>query len=188
MSVFAGTKEGSIKTENMQGRKAHILTLTDHFSSLMTFALEAVAKKAPNVSFVHSYHGFVKTKLGYDVQGTMLDIARGIYDIIFPVVGMLLATSVDDAGERQIFLATSFKFPGAGEMTSSGVSRPKGLAIAKGTNEKSESGVYSVTNGGEVAAAKTVQLLAQMRQQGLDKKVWSNIEEEFFRITGVASV
>lgn len=154
----------------------------------MTFALEAVAKTAPSVSFVHAYPGFVKTKIGYDVKGTMFTILRGVYDVIYPVIGPFMATLVSEAGERQLFFATSARFPGADGTNAAGVPCPKGVAVAKGTSGNTGSGVYSVTNDGESAPAKVEQLLAKLRKEGLDKTVWTELESEFVRITGTASV
>lgn len=185
VSVFAGTKEGPVKTDDMQGRNGHMLTLIGHFSTLMTFVLD----KAPTVSFVHAYPGFVKTKLGYDVKGTVFTIMRGIYDVVYPIIGPLLSTPVDEAGERQQFFATSARFPEVGETgAAAGVPPPNGVGVAQGTNGKDASGVYSINNDGETARPKVFQLLVKLRQNGVDKKVWSDVEEEFVRITGTASM
>ncbi|KAK9320599.1 retinol dehydrogenase 14 [Lipomyces orientalis] len=188
VTVFAGTKEGTIHTNDFQGRNGSMLFLRGHFSSMMTFALEAVAKNAPNVSFIHVYPGFVKTNYGNDLKGPMFTVLRAVFDAVFLVIGPLIATPVNETGERQLFFATSARFPEGGESAAAGVPGPKGVTVARGTNGKSGSGVYSITNDGETAPHKVEQLLDKLRKDSTAHKVWSQVEEEFVRITGAASV
>ncbi|KND87342.1 Retinol dehydrogenase 14 [Tolypocladium ophioglossoides CBS 100239] len=188
VTVFAGTKEGTIHANDFQGRNGSMLSLRGHFSSMMTFALEAVAKNAPNVSFIHVYPGFVKTNYGNDLEGPMFTVLRAVFDAVFPVIGPLIATPVNETGERQLFFATSARFPEGGESAAAGVPGPKGVTVARGTNGKSGSGVYSITNDGETAPHKVEQLLGKLRKGGTAQKVWLQVEEEFVRITGAASV
>ncbi|KAK3331764.1 hypothetical protein B0T19DRAFT_438646 [Cercophora scortea] len=189
VTVLAGTKEGPVDTSDFQCRHMSLMDLAKargHFSSILTFALETAAQKAPNVGFVHAYPGFVKTKFGYDVKGVGASILRGIYDVVYPVVGPLFATPIGEAGERLLFLATSARFSEAGGRT--GVPLAEDVAVAKGTDGKSGSGVYSVDNGGEPGSAKVEQLLGELRTQGIPQEVWAEVEGEFVRITGTAAV
>lgn len=184
VSVLAGTKEGVIDTGDLQGRHLNMLSPKGrgHFSSTMTLTLEAVAKKAPSVTFVHTFPGFVKTNFGNDVKGAGMAIMRGFFDLIFPLVGPLIATPLDEAGERQLFFATSARF-GEG-----GVPLPKEVKAAKRTDEKGGGAVYSVDNSGETAPPKAQNILAKLRKDGVAEKVWSQLEDEFVRTTGTASV
>ncbi len=68
VTVFAGTKEGKINTADFQGRHVPLLSQRGHFTSMMTLALEAIAEKAPDVSFIHDFPGAVMTNLGKDVK------------------------------------------------------------------------------------------------------------------------
>ncbi|RYP09750.1 hypothetical protein DL764_001085 [Monosporascus ibericus] len=194
VTVLAGTKEGTIHTNDFQGRYMSMLSPggRGHFSSLMTLALEAVAQNVPNVSFIHNYPGFVKTNFGNDVEGLTFTVLRGIWNAVFPVIGPFVATPINEVGEREVFFATSARFPEKGESgavgASAGVPLPKGMAVARGTDGKSGSGVYSISNDAESAPPKVEQLLGNLRKDGIAQKVWSHVEEEFVRITGAASV
>lgn len=191
VTVLAATKEGAIDTNDFQARNIPMLAQRRHLSSMMTLALEAVAQKAPNVSFIHDYPGFVKTNFGSDVKGVSFTVMRAIFDAIYPAIGPFIATPFDETGERQLFFATSARFPERGPGSSGAaacVPLPKGVAIARGTDGKSGSGVYSIANDAETAPPKVQQLLANLRKDGLVQKVWSHVEEEFVRITGAASV
>ncbi|KAH6892498.1 hypothetical protein B0T10DRAFT_528264 [Thelonectria olida] len=188
VTVLVGTKEGTIHTNDFQGRNGSMLSLQGHFSSVMTFALEAVAENAPTVSFIHVYPGFVKTSYGNDFKGPMLTVLRTIFNAAFPVIGPLMATTIGETGERQLFFATSAKFPAGDESAAAGVPRPKGVTVAQGTNGKSASGVYSITNDGETVSPKVEQLLGRLRKDGTAQKVWSHIEEEEEGVAKVKNV
>ena len=62
------------------------------------------------------------------------------------------------------------------------------LLVARGTNGKIGSGVYSVDAQGESAGPEVEKLLANLRKEGLEEKVWKHIEDEFWRITGLEAV
>lgn len=185
VTVLAATKEGPIHTEDLQGRKGNMLFLQKHFSSMMTLALEAVSKKAPNVSFIHVYPGAVKTNIGNDVKGKMIAVGRAVYNGLALVIGPLVFTPVDEVGERLTFIATSARFPRGGGNADAGVPTS---SVARGTNGKNGSGVYSVSNDGETASPKIEQLLDKLRKDGTAQLVWTDVEKEFTRVTGVPSV
>ncbi|KAK9364442.1 retinol dehydrogenase 14 [Lipomyces kononenkoae] len=188
VTVLAGTKEGTIDANDFPGRNGSMLYLRGHFSSMMTFALEAVAKKAPNVSFIHTFPGFVKTNYGNDLKGPMVTVLKAVFNAIFPLIGPLIATPFNETGERQLFFMTSARYPAGGDSAAAGVPVPNGVTVARGTNGESGSGVYSVTNDGETAPYRVEQLLGKLRKDGTVQKVWLHVEEEFIRITGHASV
>ncbi|KAK3324908.1 hypothetical protein B0H66DRAFT_106856 [Apodospora peruviana] len=185
VSVFAGTKEGAVDTNDLQCRSVSMFTSRGHFSSMMTFALEGIAKKAPSVSFVHDFPGMVKTNFGSDVKGVMFTVLRAVWNAFFFVVGPFVSTPFDEAGERQVYFSTSGRFPAGGQ---GGVPLPKDVEVAFGTDGKTGSGIYSIDNHGESAPPETQQLLDKMRKEGTAEKVWSFVEEEFVRITGIRAL
>ncbi|KAF7561735.1 hypothetical protein G7046_g2394 [Stylonectria norvegica] len=188
VTVLAGTKEGVINMSNFQGRNGSMLALRGHFSSMMTFALEAIAEKAPRVSFIHVYPGFVKTNYGNDVKGPIVAILRAAFNAAYPLIGPLMATPINETGECHVFFATSARFPAGEQSGIDGVPTPKGIVVARGTNGNRGSGVYSIGNDGETARPKVEQLLGEMREHGTVQKVWLQIEEDFVRITGAPSI
>lgn len=192
VSVLAGTREGAVDTDDFQARHLHPLSPRGigHLSSLTTLSLEAVARTAPSVSFVHTFPGFVKTNIGNDVEGLGYAIMRGVFKAVYPLIGPLFATPVDEAGERHLFFATSARFPSArsGDGGGTGVPLADGVAVVRGTDGTRGSGVYAVTKEAEPAPAKTEQLLGKLRADGMVEKVWSQVEDEFVRITGAATV
>ncbi|KAK4125389.1 hypothetical protein N657DRAFT_613243 [Parathielavia appendiculata] len=190
VTVLAGTKEGAVNKNDFQMRQSSLLSLAGrgHIVSMTTLALEAVAQTAPSVSFIHNYPGAVKTNLGNDVEGLFGAIFRSVFRILFFVVGPFVEIPVDEAGERHVFFATSARFPERGEGAGAGVPLPQDVAVARGTDGKAGSGVYSIDNHAESAPPKVEQLLAQLREDGTAKKVWSDVEEQFVRVTGSLSI
>lgn len=189
VTIFAATKEGQIDLDDMQTRKMGMMAQRGHMSSMTTLSLEAVAENASTVSFIHNFPGRVKTNYGRDVKGVMASVVRGVLTGIALVIGPFFFDPIDEVGERHLFFATSARFParsdsGAGD----GVPLPKGVAVARGTDGQTGSGVYSVSSHGESAPSQVEELLKELRKDGVTQKVWSHTQAEFSRITGAMSV
>jgi len=216
VSVLAGTKEGPVQTDDMQVRRMSVLRARGHAASLTTLALEEAAQRsaatistsgAGPVSFVHAYPGFVRTPLGRkDVSGATATALVAV-NAVLGILGPLIYIPIEESGERHVFLATSARFRAAtgggssgdgtkeadGETISpslpaDGVPLPAGVAVARGTDGKPGSGAYSVDKDGESAPPKVEQFLERLRKDGTAEKVWADLEEQFVRITGAASV
>ena len=181
VTVFAGTKEGPIDTSDFQGWKVSMLSARGHATSLVTLSLEALARKAPDVAFIHNFPGPVKSGIGRGAKGAAMFVLKAVFAFIGPMVNM----DNQECGERHLFLATSARYPaGMSEATASGVPVAGGVTVSRGTSGESGSGVYTVDSHGESAGADVEQLLAKFRKEGVVEKVWEHTEEEFERITG----
>jgi NAD(P)-dependent dehydrogenase (short-subunit alcohol dehydrogenase family) len=107
VTVLAGTKEGPIQTHDFPGFDIGMVAGRDHFSSMITLELEALAKGAPSVSFIQNYPGFVKTGLDRGAKGP----AMAAVIAISKVIGVFLNIPFEEAGQREIFFLTSARFP-----------------------------------------------------------------------------
>lgn len=174
VNVLAGTKEGTIDTNNWATiRRGHVV-------SMMTLSLETFAKTAPEVSFIHSYPGFVKTNLIRGGEGALV----ATMGLVFSALEPFFTVPNEECGERHAFLATSARYPpGSDAHANAGVPLGNGVAAAKGTDGKFGSGVYSVDSQGESAGPKTVALLAKLRQEGMPEAVLNHTQGEFSRAT-----
>ncbi len=183
VTVFTGCKEGPVDTSDFQGWKIPLLSMRGHASSMVTMSLEAIAKKAPDVTFIHDFPGPVKTGLGRDATGVGMFVLKTLSRIIGPLITNYIP--IVECGERHLFVATSARYPASttGD-ASSGVPLEDGVAVARGTSGKIGSGVYSVDWDGESARPKVEELLAKFRKEGTVEQVWNHTEEEFKRITG----
>lgn len=182
VSVFTGTKEGTIDMSDFQGRKiTDFLAHRGHASSILTLSLETLAKRAPTVSFIHNFPGLVKSGIARGTKGPIMGAMKVLSMIMGPMFNMPLV----EAGDRHVFLATSAKYPpGESADTASGVRLPGGVGVARGTTGVVGAGVYSVDAQGESADVEVERLLARFRKEGLEEEVWKRIMVELMRITG----
>jgi hypothetical protein len=154
-------------------------------ASLITLSLEAIAKKAPDVTFIHDFPGPVRSGLGKDFTG----FAMFLLKTVFKIIGPFIYIPTVESGERHVFLATSARYPAAEAGDSgSGVSLEDGVIVARGINGTQGSGVYSVDWDGESASPKVESVLEGYRKEGMEDKVWKYIEDDYRRITGVPSI
>ncbi|TKA63823.1 hypothetical protein B0A49_13632 [Cryomyces minteri] len=182
VSVFAATKEGPINMTDFQGWKVPLMSQRGHASSIVTLSLEALAKKAPTVAFVHDFPGPVKSGIARGTKGALFFVIKAVFTVIGPMVNMPTVES----GERHVYLATSARYPaGANGDAASGVPLADGIAVARGTSSKTGSGIYSVDAQGETAGPMVEEFLAKMRNVGMVDQVWAHVEDDFERITGL---
>jgi hypothetical protein len=88
VSVFAGTKEGPVSTTDFQGWKVPLMSQRGHASSLVTLSLEALATKAPDVSFIHNFPGPVRSGIARGTEGAIMFIVKAIFKVLGPMVYM----------------------------------------------------------------------------------------------------
>ena len=181
VTVFTAGKEGPISANDIQGRRLSILTGRGHLSSLVTLSLETIAKKAPDVSFIHNMPGPVDSGLLRGMKGET--VVNAIFRVAKPFLRFI---PTEESGERHVFLATSAKYAPAssGPDAASGVPVPDGVAVATGTNGEIGSGVYNIGADGESSGPNVEKLIAKFRKEGMEKLVWKYAEEQFQRITG----
>ncbi|KAG2182731.1 hypothetical protein INT44_005711 [Umbelopsis vinacea] len=186
VTVFAAGKEGIIDTTDYQGRHFSLLTARGHASSMNTLSLEAIAKMAPEVSFVHDYPGAVKTNLMRIKNRILNFVAEGI----MAIVGPFIFISNEECGDRHVYFATSARYGplGQSEEVASGVPLSDGALPARGTNGEIGSGIYSLHWDGESSGPKIVELLGKLRSEGNVEQLWKHTEDEFKRITGVSHI
>lgn len=118
-------------------------------------ALEALAQRTPEVSFVHDYPGTVKTDLGKNADSILVSILFSMISLF----GWLFCVPIKECGERHLFLATSAKYPALANKPVKVVPLSGDVQIAMGTDGESGSGVYSVDWDGEGTPAKVVGIL-----------------------------
>lgn len=105
----------------------------------------------------------------------------GISRLLAPVIN----TPPIECGGRQLFLATSARFPPRqGGAANAGVPLDAKVAVARGTNGQMRSGMYSVDHKSGVAPPQVEKLLVTFREDGTAGKVWDHVAADFKRITG----
>jgi len=185
LSIFAGGKEGPIDLNNIQfSRVSNPFAARGHLAAMVTLSLEHLAKKTPEVSFVHNFPGPVKSRIARD--NTVLTV---VMRCIFTVIGPLVNMPEEECGERHLFLATSARYPASQTEDAVNMVRlEKGVSVAQGTGGEEGSGVYTPDAYGESAGPNVVTVLAKMRQEGVVEKLWEHTEAEFMRICGTTNI
>lgn len=181
VSVAAATTEGAIDTNNIYGQGFGLLKWRNQLASVETLLLEEAAKRAPEVSYIHTMPGVVKSGIKRDAEGFGLRVIIAISSLLEPFI----STPPGECGERHVFYATSAMYvPNRGHGAVEGVALDKTLGAARGSNGQIGSGVYTVGINGESAPHRVEELLAKFRKDGTAAKVWECVAADLKRITG----
>jgi NAD(P)-dependent dehydrogenase (short-subunit alcohol dehydrogenase family) len=181
ISVGAATCEGPIDMSNIPGKDLPLRKWRDQLASIQTLLLEEASRRAPNVGFIHTVPGVVKSGITRDAEGLKMKMLIAVTSLLGP----LIQTSPDECAERHVFFATSGMYPSSqGGAALAGIPISQNLSLARGTNGQPGSGMYSLDNKSASAPPRVEQLLAQFREDGTAKKVWEYAMADFKRITG----
>ena len=188
VNVAAGTYEGALNTADIQVQNVPIAKafskLKPHMASMTTLYLEALAQRAPTVSFVHDFPGAVYTNLHKNAVGTIGLLVRIIFEVVYTLLGRWLFVSIEESGERHVYFATSMRYrPEKGEAV--GVVSSD-METAEGSDGVIGSGVYSIDWNGEKRTKSSITALKDLRNKGVRETVWNHVTGEFDRITGRA--
>lgn len=174
VSVFIGTLEGQIKMDDFQAWHMKLMANRDHAASITTLALEAHQRGNPSVSYVHNFPGMVRGGITRGTEGPLMAAFRAIFRVIGPLVYM----PSEEAGDRHLFLSTSARYAAGAQDSTAGVPLSNGIVVARGTNGKPGSGVYSIDANGESANSQVEQTLAGLRSNGMVDTVMNTIEAD----------
>lgn len=135
-----------------------MLSQHGHASLLFTLLLEALTKKAPNVTFIHDFPSPVQTNLARSRQGAAILVLNVVFKIIGPVICIL----VQECGRRHLFFVMNAQYPArtCGD-ADAGMPVAGGVAVARGTSR-----VYSSDWNGESTGPKVEELLTKFRKEG----------------------
>ncbi|KAF8443651.1 hypothetical protein BDZ91DRAFT_670579 [Kalaharituber pfeilii] len=184
VNIFAGGK-GSALPLDLSLRSLSALAARSATATMTNLAMSHLALKHPQVSFVHVFPGFVRTK-NQDIPGFLPFVIR----TVMGVFGRWICVGLEESGERHLFHATNERYPpvrGIIEFDgdakgSTGTPVPEGLEVAKGPDGKPRSGMYCLNWDGEEDAENKV--LKQYIENGMREKVWEHVEEVFRGILG----
>jgi hypothetical protein len=200
VTIFAAGFEGKIYEDDLPGRRVPLRDARAHLTAVATLSLEWLAKRYPNVSFIHGFPGSVKTNLIRKEDGLMLQLLK----YVFLITMRNKWRDPDEVSESHAFLTLAGGYPpkqteqksvagsaggggGDGDDAGAGVPVEDGLEVAKGADGVKGSGVYSVDENDE-AVEKVFGALEPYRKRGFEDKIGEHLETEFKRITGSTSV
>jgi hypothetical protein len=186
ISILAGGKEKEIDVTDLEVKNNFgPIKAAENGTTQTTLAFEELAKAYPSISFIHKLPGFVNS----GVLDRLMSTATGLYIIpatlgrylILPIINYF-STSIDEAGERGLFIATSARYPPAkpsGDFV--GTEIPVGVDVAQASVVKDGvgNGVYRL--GPEDDSAEVSPALVSYRADGTDKLVWEETKAVFER-------
>lgn len=152
-----------------------------HLASMITMAHNVLARKAPDVSFIHNFPGAVKTEFGRDAKGAKMVMAR----IMFHMLGTFVYKyrSVEESSVLQLYGATSAAFP---PTTGSAVGVPlsENVSVSVGADGKKGSGSYNLDADYKTVSHSVETHLAQARANGVEERLWIHVLAEIKQVTG----
>ncbi|KAL2071171.1 hypothetical protein VTL71DRAFT_12406 [Oculimacula yallundae] len=179
LSVLAGGNERHIITHDLGlNHNYSIVNTVNHTTTMHTLAFEFIAQDNPSISFLHAYPGWVQT----DILDNFFSYEpRAWYGFVFRLlravaaVGMkFVAISAEEAGERQVFFATSSRYPCRETL----LSRPESMVLYNLEDcSVPENGVYRV--GWQGNGVSNNEVLGKYRDSGLPGKIWEHTLDVF---------
>ena len=181
ISILAGGKENAIDINDLEVKNDFtFVKAASNGTTQTTLAFEELAKTYESISFIHKYPGFVDT----GVLDRLMATATGLYVIpatlvrwmIIPIVNYF-STTVDEAGERGLFIATSARFPPAKPKTGYlGTPLPKGVDVAQSSMVKDGQGNGMYRLGENDDSAPDTDVLVGYRLDNVGKTVWEETQ------------
>lgn len=169
VSILAGGVEGKMKEDDLDLRKPgnySIVSAATHSATMLTLALERLAKQNLNISFVHAFPGGVATPT---FSRGSSGLVRLIMTWIVQPLANVFLTSVDDAGARALFYLTSDRY----SVNDGTIPLPEGLE----KSPKSGGGIFLSNEKSE--SVDNEKVLADFRARGVDEQVWAHTMEIF---------
>ena len=181
MNIAGGATEGYFYSFDMQALDVPFYAIRGHLSTLITLGLEALAARAPDVSFMQIFPGAVRTPI--------FDQTPGVFGVLMrcfvAVAPRWLFVPIEESAERNVFFATSGAYPAREGNGKNGLQLGEGVDIARSVDGHIGNGVYSMDYDGTEAGQKIVDLLKQYRDDGMVQRVWEHTQEVFGRITSL---
>lgn len=182
VSILSGGREarGTLDINDIELKQDYSGSKCANHSGIMTsFMMEEYAKRNPSIAFLHTAPGIVKTPGARELPFWARLPANAALTIFKPFI-----QDLEETGERQVFMATSSRFPpktpSSAGVLASGVPLVKNLELATGSDNVKGSGGYLVTWTGETN--KNVDVIADYRKKGVGGIVYDHVTEVFDRV------
>jgi NAD(P)-dependent dehydrogenase (short-subunit alcohol dehydrogenase family) len=172
LSVLAGGQERRLLTHDLGLKENYsILNVMDQATTMHTLAFEHLAQDHQSISFLHAYPGWVRTDIVKNLfEGRQRGYLRTLASnwLILPLFN-LIATSVEESGERQVFHATSRRYASKSEQQQDAESVSKKIFAECSVPG---SGVYRVAANGETLSDSKV--LDSYRKDHIPERIWEH--------------
>jgi NAD(P)-dependent dehydrogenase (short-subunit alcohol dehydrogenase family) len=173
ISVYGAGLEGRLFQDDLSLRHHYSFSnARSHIVHMTTMAFERLARKNPNLSFVHVYPGLVVTPAYTDPSHPFW--FRAAWGLAGPFVRVILSIPPEKAAKRMLFLASA-------HFATLNACGANGNAVAVGTNGSVGSGCYAV--GEDSDTVKLTKGYDGLRREGFEKIVWDHTQDAFALIS-----
>ncbi|KAI0167657.1 hypothetical protein BJ166DRAFT_520380 [Pestalotiopsis sp. NC0098] len=174
VSVLAGSKEGPIFRDDLEfkdPKNYSVSKIAEASASYVSLTHEQLQKQNPKISFVHAFPGFVKTSL-FRTENFGRVLGFLINWIIIPITSRFLWQTIEESGERFLYVSSTPKFAAAATGTND---------LAVGSNGAKGSGAYTIDEHQEGVSNKA---LESIRSDGYDVKIFEHTLATIKRVVG----
>jgi hypothetical protein len=185
VSIHGAGREGRLNENDLELKHTYsFLNASMYTCTMNTLALAELASSHPSISCIHVFPGVIITP-SFDkfAEDWYFPLRFLFMQLVLPFA-KLFTVSLPECGQRQLFYATSARYPPAGvrDPPGRGVALPKGVEVAKGADSKEGSGCYLLNWDGETIGDEN--LLEEYRKKEMGKKIWEHTQEVFDRVVG----
>ncbi|RAH84609.1 short-chain dehydrogenase/reductase, partial [Aspergillus japonicus CBS 114.51] len=172
VSVLEAGREAALQLDDLALQTHYSLrNCAKHAIAMTSVSMEHLAAAYPRVSFVHSFPGLVRTRLGRDF-GPVTKCALAA----LMVLAKPWETPLDESGERHLFAATTLRFPSRGFVGDGG------REVAQGSDGTAGSGFYRLDSTGETY--RPSDLMQRYRVEGVRDLIWTHTLDTFAAVRG----
>ncbi|KAL8735925.1 MAG: hypothetical protein Q9166_000487 [cf. Caloplaca sp. 2 TL-2023] len=180
-SVLTGDQENKINKDDLDLKHNYgVLTSAYHGTTMTTLAFEHLAKENPKIAFAHVYPGYVATDI---LQSGFSWPVAAFFKYILQTLISFLAIPLPDVGARQLFHATSARYPAKSPPTAEAGAKLRSSDLSVSDGEPG-SGFYIVDQASERAPSGTSKLMKGYWERGVPEKVWRHTVEMFGDVRG----
>ena len=175
LSIHFAGREGRLIEDDLLLQRSYSFPLAGmHTATMTSLALEAVAAAHPTISCVHAYPGLVVTEGKKVFTSDWPWVLSALWHRVLTPLMRLWAVSLEESGARNLFLATSGRYPARemGRGLAAGVELGEGVSVARGSDWEVGSGCYLLNWDGEEVGDR--KLLQEYRDRGMGEKIWEH--------------
>ena len=172
----AGGESAALDFNNLDLRTNFSLSKAASNAITMTdFAFEEMAKENPDISFIHSFPGGVKTGFAKETGF----VIKAALSLILTLSSPLLVP-IRESGERHLYGATSARYPARSGLPTAVSIGSEG--VMKGSAGEIGSGAYLIGSGNEFRANEKA--LSELRSKGAGPKILEHTLKTFKAVLG----
>ncbi|GLA26394.1 hypothetical protein AnigIFM63326_003547 [Aspergillus niger] len=141
-----------------------------HSITMNSVSMEHLASVYPQISFIHSFPGIVRTRLDRDLSTTARHALKALVVLAKP-----WEIPFEESGERHLYAATSPRFPPLAYKDSV-------TDAAEGSDGRSGSGFYRLS--AQSSPYKPSKIMEKYRVEGVRSMIWDHTLQVFARVRG----